>query len=70
VSNLEIGIWSFPVLLLLIFLRIPIGLAMLLVGIGGSFALNGSFTMILAQLKNLTYGTFSSYSCRSSRSSC
>jgi C4-dicarboxylate transporter DctM subunit len=62
VSNLEIGIWSFPVLLLLIFLRIPIGLAMLLVGIGGSFALNGSFTMILAQLKNLTYGTFSSYS--------
>ncbi len=61
-SNLEIGIWSFPVLLLLIFLRIPIGLSMLLVGIGGSFALNGSFTMILAQLKNLTYGTFSSYS--------
>jgi C4-dicarboxylate transporter, DctM subunit len=62
VTNLEIGIWSFPVLLVLIFLRVPIGLAMLLVGIGGSYMLNGSFTMIFAQLKNLTYGTFSSYS--------
>jgi C4-dicarboxylate transporter, DctM subunit len=62
VTNFEIGLWSFPVLLVLIFLRIPIGLAMLLVGIGGSFAINGSFLMIMAQLKNLTYGTFSSYS--------
>ncbi|VVT03924.1 TRAP transporter large permease [Rhizobium sp. EC-SD404] len=61
-TNFEIGLWSFPVLLVLIFLRIPIGLAMLLVGIGGSFALNGSLLMIMAQLKNLTYGTFSSYS--------
>ncbi|WP_404863674.1 TRAP transporter large permease [Georhizobium sp. MAB10] len=61
-TNFEIGLWSFPVLLVLIFLRIPIGLAMLLVGIGGSFAINGSFLMIMAQLKNLTYGTFSSYS--------
>jgi C4-dicarboxylate transporter, DctM subunit len=62
VTNFEIGLWSFPVLLVLIFLRIPIGLAMLLVGIGGSFAINGSLLMIMAQLKNLTYGTFSSYS--------
>lgn len=61
-TNFEIGLWSFPVLLVLIFLRIPIGLAMLLVGIGGSFAINGSLLMIMAQLKNLTYGTFSSYS--------
>ena len=28
-TNLELGVYSFPVLLLLIFLRIPIGLAML-----------------------------------------
>ncbi|MEM6463760.1 MAG: TRAP transporter large permease [Pseudomonadota bacterium] len=61
-SNLEIGIWSFPVLLVLIFLRIPIGLAMLAVGVFGSFMINDSFLMIFAQLKNLTYGTFSSYS--------
>ena len=61
-SNVEIGLWSFPILLGLIFVRIPIGLAMILVGIGGNYALNGSFSMILAQLKNLTYSTFSSYS--------
>ncbi len=61
-SNLEIGIWSFPVLLILIFLRIPIGLAMLAVGVGGSYMINDSFLMIFGQLKNQTYGTFSSYS--------
>ncbi|WP_419906767.1 TRAP transporter large permease [Hoeflea sp.] len=61
-SNLEIGIWSFPVLLILIFLRIPIGLAMLTVGVLGSYMINGSFLMMFGQLKNLTYGTFSSYS--------
>lgn len=61
-SNLEIGIWSFPVLLMLVFLRIPIGLSMLVVGIGGSYIVNGSFAVIFAQLKHLTYGTFSSYS--------
>lgn len=61
-SNLEIGIWSFPVLLLLIFLRIPIGLSMLAVGVLGSYMINGSFLMIFGQLKNQTYGTFSSYS--------
>jgi len=61
-SNIDIALLSFPVLLLLIFLRIPIGLAMLLTGIGGSYFINGSFLMIFAQLKNLTWGTFSSYS--------
>ena len=61
-SNIDIALISFPVLLLLIFLRIPIGLAMLAVGIGGSYFINGSFLMIFAQLKNLTWGTFSSYS--------
>jgi len=61
-SNLAIGLWSFPILLALIFLRIPIGLAMLLVGIGGSVAVNGTTLMAFAQLKHLTYGTFSSYS--------
>jgi tripartite ATP-independent transporter DctM subunit len=61
-SNLEIGLWSFPVLIALIFLRIPIGLAMLFVGLGGNLLVNGSPAMILAQFKHLTYGTFSSYS--------
>ncbi|MCG6858002.1 MAG: TRAP transporter large permease [Salaquimonas sp.] len=61
-SNFEIGLWSFPVLLVLIFLRIPIGLAMLLVGIGGNYVITGSTLMMFNQLKHLTYGTFSSYS--------
>ncbi len=61
-TNIDIALLSFPVLLLLIFLRIPIGLAMLITGIGGSYFINGSFLMIFAQLKNLTWGTFSSYS--------
>jgi C4-dicarboxylate transporter, DctM subunit len=61
-SNIEIGLWAFPVLLVLIFLRIPIGLAMLGVGIGGSYLITGSFNPMLNQFKSLTYSTFSSYS--------
>ena len=61
-SNLEIGILSFPVLLLLIFLRMPIGLAMLLCGLGGTLIITGNPNVILAKLKNETFSTFSSYS--------
>ncbi|WP_306119679.1 MULTISPECIES: TRAP transporter large permease [unclassified Roseitalea] len=60
-SDLQIGLWSFPVLLVLIFLRMPIGLAMFLVGLGGSWLINASPAMILGQLKTLTYSTFSSH---------
>ncbi|MWD26612.1 TRAP transporter large permease subunit [Aquicoccus sp. SCR17] len=61
-SNFEIGLWSFPVLLALIFLRIPIGLAMLAVGFCGTWIVNGNTLMTMGQLKHLVYGTFSSYS--------
>lgn len=61
-SNLELAVWSFPVLLLLIFLRVPIGLAMLLVGAAGSALVNASWLQIMAQLKFLAYETFSNYS--------
>ncbi|MBZ8134019.1 TRAP transporter large permease [Afifella sp. IM 167] len=61
-SNLSLAGWSFVVLLLLIFLRMPIGLAMLLVGVVGNVLINGSWIPLLAQLKSLTYETFSSYS--------
>lgn len=61
-SNLEIGLWSFPVLLALIFLRVPIGIAMFGVGFVGSVILNGTPLMMLAQLKHMPYGTFSNYS--------
>ncbi|WP_187972296.1 TRAP transporter large permease [Aquibium microcysteis] len=61
-SNLEIGIWSFPVLLILIFLRLPIGLAMLLCGMVGTWLVTGNWNPILAKLKAETYSTFSSHS--------
>ncbi|MCF6271937.1 MAG: TRAP transporter large permease [Rhodobacteraceae bacterium] len=61
-SDFDMGLWSFAVMLLLIFLRIPIGLAMLIVGIGGNALVIGDFGMISGLLKNLTYGQFSSYS--------
>lgn len=61
-SAVEIGLWSFPVLLLIIFLRAPIGLAMLLCGIGGMWMVTGSPNIVLAKLKTETYSTFSSYS--------
>ncbi|UJQ95694.1 TRAP transporter large permease [Mariluticola halotolerans] len=61
-TSLEIGLWSFPFLLLLIFIRIPIGLAMLIVGVLGNYFVRGSFTPILAQMKDLSFSTFSAYS--------
>ncbi|MGQ7847619.1 TRAP transporter large permease [Granulosicoccus sp. 3-233] len=61
-SSLELALWSFPLLLGLIFLRVPIALAMILVGFGGTCLVIGTPMMPLNQLKTLTYGTFSNYS--------
>ncbi len=61
-TDLQLALWSFPVLLLLIFIRIPIALAMLAVGFGGTYLVMGSPMMMMNQLKTLTYGTFSNYS--------
>ncbi|MDF1727942.1 MAG: TRAP transporter large permease [Sulfitobacter sp.] len=61
-SNFELALWSFPVLLVLVFLRAPIALAMIGVGVGGTWLVIGSPMMTLSQLKTLTYGTFSNYS--------
>lgn len=61
-SNVELGLWSFPVLLALIFLRMPIGLSMLIVGVIGSFLITHTWNPGFALFKSLTYSTFSSYS--------
>jgi C4-dicarboxylate transporter DctM subunit len=61
-SNVELGLWSFPVMLALIFLRMPIGLAMLVVGVVGNFLITKSWNPSLALFKSLSYSTFSSYS--------
>ncbi|KJZ21030.1 TRAP transporter large permease [Loktanella sp. S4079] len=60
-SDLALGYLSFPVLLILIFLRAPIGLAMLLCGIGGLYLATGSSTIFMARLKSEVYSTFSNY---------
>ncbi len=61
-SALEIGIASFPALMVLIFLRVPIGLAMFLVGLVGLMLVTGGTNVAFARLKNETFTTFSSYS--------
>ena len=61
-SMLELGYLSFPVLLILIFLRAPIGLAMMLCGIGGLYLAMGGPNVVLSKLKSETYSTFSNYS--------
>ncbi len=61
-TALEIGIASFPALMALIFLRVPIGLAMFLVGLVGLVLVTDGTQVAFARLKNETYTTFSSYS--------
>lgn len=61
-SDLEVGFWSFPVLLCLILLRVPVGLAMFLVGLLGMFIVTGDLNLPLSRLKSETYTTFSNYS--------
>ncbi|MCT8331228.1 TRAP transporter large permease [Albidovulum sediminis] len=60
-SGLEIGLWSFPALLALIFVRVPIGLAMFVTGGFGLWLVSG-INLPLAKLKTETYSTFSNYS--------
>jgi C4-dicarboxylate transporter, DctM subunit len=57
-----LAVCSFPVLLVLIFLRVPIGLSMLVIGLLGSWQVYGSAMPLLNQMKNLAYGQFSSHS--------
>lgn len=61
-SDLAIGMLSFPALLCLIFIRVPIGLAMFLTGLVGIVLVTGNFNIPLGRLKSETYTTFSSYS--------
>ncbi|MEO7854599.1 MAG: TRAP transporter large permease subunit, partial [Rubrivivax sp.] len=53
---------SFPLLLVLIFVRVPIGLSMLVIGLLGSWQVYGSAMPLLNQMKTLAYGTFSTHS--------
>ncbi|MEM5501176.1 TRAP transporter large permease [Ahrensia kielensis] len=61
-SNFDIGLISLPVLILLIFIRMPIGVAMIVCGLGGTALVFGDWTVVLAKMKSETYSTFSSHS--------
>lgn len=61
-SDIVIGLISFPALLVLIFLRVPIGLAMFLGGFVGLIVITGDANLPLARLKSETFTTFSNYS--------
>jgi TRAP-type mannitol/chloroaromatic compound transport system permease large subunit len=61
-SGLELSISAFAVMLGAMFLRIPIGVSMAITGFTGTWIVLGSPNAVLAQLKSLTYDTFSSYS--------
>ena len=61
-TGLALAIVVFALMLLAIFLRMPIGLAMLTAGTLGTWYVSGTLIPVLATLKSTTYGTFSSYS--------
>ncbi|MBL9045921.1 MAG: TRAP transporter large permease [Tabrizicola sp.] len=61
-TALDIGLLSFPVLLGLIFLRAPIGLAMLLCGLAGLWLATGNPAMVPSKLKSEVFTTFANHS--------
>ncbi|MBT8477087.1 MAG: TRAP transporter large permease [Alphaproteobacteria bacterium] len=61
-TGLELALTAFAVMLGAIFLRVPIALAMGLTGFFGTWIVLGNPNAPLAQMKTLTYDTFSSYS--------
>ena len=60
-SSIELAAWSFPLLLALIFVRVPIGLAMALCGLAGAYLVYGTPVPLLNQLKHATWTTFANY---------
>ena len=60
-TGIELAAWSFPVLLALIFIRVPIGLAMALCGLVGAYLMYGTPVPLLNQLKQVTFSAFSNY---------
>ena len=59
---MNLAVAGIALMLVLIALRVPIGLAMLAVGLGGSALVYGSAAPVLAQLKTFAFSNFSSAS--------
>ena len=61
-TPMEHALWSFPALLVLVLVRVPIAVAMMIVGFVGYWIVRDNPLPLLKQLQNLTYGQFSNYS--------
>ena len=61
-TDFQLGLASFGLLLVLIALRIPLAVAMFGVGLLGTWLLAGDLRMVDNQLKTFAYGTLTSYS--------
>ncbi|MEM8870924.1 MAG: TRAP transporter large permease [Pseudomonadota bacterium] len=61
-TDFQFGLLSFPLVLILIFLRIPIAAVLFLVGLVGTWMVAGNMRMMDNQLKSFAYGTFTNYS--------
>ena len=61
-NGVELALSGFGLMLLAIFMRVPIAVAMAITGFVGIWIVRGTPAAPLAQMKSLTYDTFSSYS--------
>ena len=61
-SPFQLGLLSFPVMLLLVALRIPLAGAMFIVGLLGTYLVAGNMRMMDSQLKTFAYRTLTNYS--------
>ena len=61
-TGFQIGLLSFPVLLLLVALRLPLAAAMFIVGTLGTVLVTGNVRMMDSQLKSFAFGTLNNYS--------
>jgi len=61
-SGIGVGFTVFAIMLVLMVVRVPIGIAMFAVGFGGyAYLTGGNFGALLASLKNLAYARLSNY---------
>jgi len=61
-SGVEVGSLIFAIMLALMVVRVPIGIAMFIVGFGGyAYLTGGNFAALLNSLKNLAYARLSNY---------
>lgn len=61
-SEFQLGLLGFPALLILIFLRVPVAAALFVIGLAGTFIVEGNTRLMDSQLKTFAYGQFTSYS--------